>query len=72
MKKVSKVLGFSPPKPAKVVAPVVQALAPVNDPPVTPIPDTAALDLAAKKNEAMRKRTGRSSTLLTDDEDTTG
>jgi hypothetical protein len=64
MKKVSKVLGFSPPKKAaKIALPVPEKIAPV-----TPIPDEDAINLAAKKGEAMRQRSGRSSTLLTDDD----
>lgn len=66
MKKVSQVLGFAP-KKSETKSPVAQ----IVEQPVTPLPDTDAIDLAAKKSEAMRRKTGRSSTLLTDD-DTVG
>lgn len=65
MKKVSQVLGFAPKKKEAKLPPIVEQ-------PVTPLPDTDAINLNAKKSEAMRRKTGRSSTLLADDEDTTG
>lgn len=64
MKKVSQVLGFAPKKSETKLPKIVEQ-------PVTPLPDTDAIDLTAKKSEAMRRKTGRSSTLLTDD-DTVG
>lgn len=65
MKKVSKVLGFTPKKKETKIALPVPA-------PVTPLPDEDAINQAAKIAEARRPRTGRSSTLLTDDGDELG
>lgn len=50
-------------------APTIKIAPPPEPEKATPLPDEEAIKKASMKAELMRRRTGRSSTLLTDDED---
>lgn len=62
-KVVKALTGVKKPKAMKIVMP--------EEKPATPMPDEEELARIAKMNELHRKRTGRSSTLLSDDEEQT-
>lgn len=50
-------------------APKIRVPAPAAEPPPTPMPDEEDLRRAAMREELRKRRTGRASTILTDEED---
>lgn len=50
-------------------APKIKIPTPAKEPPATPMPDPEDLRRAAMATELKKKRTGRASTILADEED---